>query len=170
MRMRNGNSHKREHSFSIGVLGIDATAEGPFMKGKQASYLINYRYSSLGLLDQMNIVDFDGIPIYQDLSFKVVVPTPKAGTFNLFGLGGDSRINQGVEKDDNPGALVEKATFSSGLGVVGLNHTYQFNEKAYIVSSVSAAYNNSGYHEEDLNAETNQYHEAYNDDLNKIYL
>jgi hypothetical protein len=79
MRLRNGNNSQREHSFSIGALGIDFTMEGPFKKGSNSSYLFNYRYSTLALLENTGVVNFDGVPKYQDLSFKVNLPTPHAG-------------------------------------------------------------------------------------------
>ena len=33
MKLRKGNNEQREYSFSVGVLGTDATVEGPFVKG-----------------------------------------------------------------------------------------------------------------------------------------
>ncbi|HEC44678.1 MAG TPA: carboxypeptidase-like regulatory domain-containing protein, partial [Bacteroides sp.] len=55
MRLRNGNNEKREYSFSAGILGTDFTAEGPFKKGNSSSYLINYRYSTLSILDELGV-------------------------------------------------------------------------------------------------------------------
>ncbi len=90
LNLRNGNTRKREYAFMIGALGIEAAAEGYFKKGGQSSYLVNYRYSTLGLLNK--VVDITGsyLPEYQDLSFKFNFPTQKAGTFTLFGLGGSN--------------------------------------------------------------------------------
>ncbi len=52
---------QREHSVQIGMLGTDITTEGPFKKGYAGSYLFNYRYSSLSVLDNMGVVDFGGV-------------------------------------------------------------------------------------------------------------
>jgi CarboxypepD_reg-like domain len=49
MHFRQGNLEKREHRVKIGLLGLDFATEGAIKKGK-ASYLVNYRYSTLGLL------------------------------------------------------------------------------------------------------------------------
>ncbi|MFZ4377228.1 MAG: carboxypeptidase-like regulatory domain-containing protein, partial [Saprospiraceae bacterium] len=49
VHFRKGNMEKREHRVKIGLLGLDFATEGP-IKSQQASYLINYRYSTLGLL------------------------------------------------------------------------------------------------------------------------
>ena len=80
MRLRNGNDKKREHTLKVGVLGTDLTTEGPLPGTQGGSYLANYRYSSLALLDRAGVVDFGGVPDYTDASFKVNMPT-KAGTF-----------------------------------------------------------------------------------------
>ena len=63
MKLRKGNNEQREYSFSLGVLGTDATIEGPFVKGGGSSYLINYRYSTLSMLNSLGVVDFEGILI-----------------------------------------------------------------------------------------------------------
>ncbi|MEM7037326.1 MAG: carboxypeptidase-like regulatory domain-containing protein, partial [Bacteroidota bacterium] len=47
LRFRRGNNEQREFSFMVGALGIEASAEGYFSKKSRASYLINYRYSTL---------------------------------------------------------------------------------------------------------------------------
>lgn len=87
MKLRKGNDEKQEYSFSLGVLGLDFTAEGPISRKNKSSYLVNYRYSTLSLLDDIGLVDFGGVPRYQDLSFKFYFPTENSGIFTLFGLG-----------------------------------------------------------------------------------
>lgn len=148
VRLRKGNNEKREYAFSIGVLGTDFTLEGPFSKKSQASYLVNYRYSSLALLDGLGIVDFDGVPKYQDASFKIHVPTKKAGVFSLFGLGGYSSIDQVY--NDSLDQVVAKNKFNARLGVVGLNHTFFLSDNTSLRSFVSASESGSfdEYHED----------------------
>ena len=70
------------------MLGIDVASEGPFKKGKQATYLFNYRYSTFGLLSNLGIIPSQQVPKYQDLSFKLNFPAQRAGTFSLWGIGG----------------------------------------------------------------------------------
>jgi len=74
MQLRKGNQDKKEYSISAGILGTDITVEGPFSKKGKATYLVNYRYSTLSILDQMGVVDFDGVPKYQEFSFKFRFP------------------------------------------------------------------------------------------------
>lgn len=164
MKLRTGNNQKREYSFGLGVLGIDFTAEGPFKKGGQSSYLANYRYSSLALLDNIGVVDFNGVPKYQDCSFKFLFPTKKAGTFSLFGLGGLSNINQ--EFLDSTERVHDISEFQSKMGVVGLNHTYQFNEKTYLKSGISMAGNGSAVDYKERNAE-DEMNTEYVSDISK---
>jgi hypothetical protein len=140
MKLRNGNNEKREYSFSAGILGTDFTAEGPFKKGSSSSYLVNYRYSTLSILDQIGVVDFMGIPKYQDLSYKVVVSTKNAGVFSTFGLFGTSNIHQEDIEEEDPEMLdyvYNTADFGANLAVVGLKNTYLINDKSYLVSSIS---------------------------------
>src|SRR5690606_6012677 len=88
MKLRNGNSQKYQHTFQLGVLGIDFASEGPISKNDHSSYIINYRYSTTGLIEKLRRKkDMGGTLGYQDLNFKLNFPTTKAGTFSLWGVG-----------------------------------------------------------------------------------
>ncbi len=161
MRLRNGNNENREYSFSVGVLGTDVTLEGPFKKGGGASYLINYRYSTLAILDDLGMVDFGGVPKYQDLSFKFQFPTKGAGTFSLFGLGGKSHIIEDEKDEENEDIILEKGDWKADMGVVGLNHRYLFNNSTYLESSVSISESGNGGVGEELNDERDDFRVYY---------
>lgn len=139
MKLRSGNNEKREYSLSGGALGFDGTIEGPFKNGYGGSYLLNYRYSSLGVLDDLGVVDFFGVPKYQDVSFKVNLPTKKAGNFSIFGLGGLSSIDQKDFDETNEDYVKRNSYFEANLGVLGLTHTYALNDKTYIKNTLSAS-------------------------------
>lgn len=142
MHLRDGNDGKREYTLKLGMLGTDLTAEGPLPGVKGGSYLANYRYSTLSLLDQAGIVDYGGVPIYTDAAFKVKMPIAGAGTFTLFGLGGKSRIldqDEGVTGD----TLFSRARFGSRMGVLGLEHTRTLGSNSYVHSSISISGNGS---------------------------
>jgi len=51
LKLRRGNNEKREYTLQAGILGLDAAIEGPFSKKYKGSYLIDYRYSTLTLLN-----------------------------------------------------------------------------------------------------------------------
>jgi hypothetical protein len=152
LKLRNGNSEKREHSFMIGVLGLEASTEGYFSKKSRASYLVNYRYSTLGLLTKI-MPNITGIPKYQDLSFKVNVPTKKMGTFSLFGIAGQNDQYEPNEQTDSS-LWKSYSDFhdyyqNSKLGIIGLTHKLPISEKSYLTTSLAA----SGYSFYDLTRE-----------------
>lgn len=86
INLNTGNTEKREYTFQAGVIGIDFAMEGPFRQNNNASYLMNYRYSTLGLLTPI-LPEDTGILKYQDLAFKTNFPTQDAGTFSFWGIG-----------------------------------------------------------------------------------
>ncbi len=88
LKMRKGNSFKREHIFQVGFNGFELGTEGPIGKEGGASYLLNYRYSTLALMDDVGLSPGTGnaVPFYQDFSAKVDVPTEKLGKFSLFAI------------------------------------------------------------------------------------
>lgn len=132
LSLRKGNSNQREFTGQVGFNGLELGAEGPFSKQSKASYLVYYRYSIPGLLKSLGVDVGTGaaVPRYQDISFKVDLPTKKAGQFTLFGVGGASSISfKGDLKDtanfySDPYHDLYNATKT---GVAGLKHTYFFN-------------------------------------------
>lgn len=160
LRLRKGNNEKHEYTFQVGVLGIDAAAEGPFKKGYGGSYLINYRYSTLGVLSKMGVKIGDAVTTFQDLSFNVSLPTKKAGTFGLFGFGGLSNQTSDAKRDTSlwDNAYFRKDTrFYANTGAVGLTHTMPLGEKAYLKTMLVASGNGNGYREETMSPEFNPY-------------
>ncbi len=148
IKLRTGNNEKRENIFGFGVLGTDITTEGPIKKGYGGSYLFNYRYSSLALLTSLGLVDFEGIPKYQDASFKVCLPTNKMGSFCLFGLGGNSSIDE--EEQDEEEVVRFKGNYKSYMGVVGVNHMLPLSASSYLKTSVAVSGNGSHFKGKEL--------------------
>jgi hypothetical protein len=137
LNMRNGNNQKREYLAQLSFGGFELGAEGPFSKNSNASYLVNYRYSMLGLLDELLWIE--ALPHYQDLSFKLNFPT-KSGRVSVFGLGGISYID--FIEEDTLNSTTEitrefKGRSSSATGIIGLNHVYFFGEKTRIINSIA---------------------------------
>src|SRR6056297_3149497 len=86
LKMRNGNNEKREYTGQVGFNGFELGAEGPFSSENRASYLANYRYSTLSITDKLGFnLGVGAIPEYQDLNFKVQLPWKK-GKLTIFGL------------------------------------------------------------------------------------
>jgi len=141
LKLRKGNNEKREYTFQAGVLGIDAAAEGPMGK-RGGSYLINYRYSTLSLLNLIGVSIGGGITTFQDVSFNLHLPTEKAGSFSLFGFGGLSSQEQLADRDSTRWDSEDDryfGVFRANTGMTGFTHALQLNEKMYLRTSVSAA-------------------------------
>ncbi len=94
LNMRNGNANKNEFIAQVGFNGFEFGAEGGLYGDLGASYILNYRYSTLGVFQQVGI-DFGtgaATPDYQDLNFKVFLPINETSRFSVFGVGGASDI------------------------------------------------------------------------------
>lgn len=150
VKLRAGNNEKMEATFGFGLLGTDLTLEGPFKKGYGGSYLINYRYSTISLVNDIGLADIDGLLKFQDASFKIVLPTKRIGTFSFFGLGGlSSFLLEDVKPDlwDTPGDgslspdIIEDFDKGSHLANFGIKHTLPINDKSYIKTSLSYSSN-----------------------------
>lgn len=137
LNMRNGNNEKREFAFMLGALGIEVATEGPFTQGGKASYLFNYRYSTLSALAAIGLNPAgDVLPKYQDVSFKINIPTEKAGVFSLFGLGGNNNSSEAASRDSTdlidgdfePFGFEENQT----VGTIGLSHRLLLSNNSYL--------------------------------------
>ena len=100
IKLRKGNAQKREYTLQAGFLGIDFAAEGPLSK-KGGSFLVNYRYSTLGILNKIGIFVGNGSNTFQDLSFNVYLPKNKTGLWSIFGFSGLSDSRQNAQKDSS---------------------------------------------------------------------
>lgn len=154
LHLRKGNNQKREYTFRAGVLGVDLAAEGPFKKGYAGSYLVNYRYSTLGMLGKLGVNIGDGVTTFQDLSYHVFLPTKKAGSFAFFGFGGLS--SQVFEADLDTALWSEggnryDSRFYSNTGAFGFNHTYHLNTNHYLKTALVISANKVGYEEDEIN-------------------
>jgi len=168
INLRNGNNQRREYAFSASVLGLDMTAEGPFSGAYNGSYLVNYRYSSLGILDDAGIVDFGGIPKYQDATFKLILPAGNFGHFTAFGLWGASNISESYEQE-REGVMKEafRNQYNAYLGTAGLTHAITIGKKLYVRSAASLSQNGSFYTQEYLQDNNSSFLEDYKDNLGK---
>jgi hypothetical protein len=133
LRMRNGNSEQYEFLGQMGFNGFELGVEGPLNKKTKSSFLINYRYSMVAAIQSLglSVGTGDATPNYQDLHFKLHIPTKKWGTFDWFGLGGESNIVFPHDTEDNlyasnDGTLRDR-NFKSLTGVTGLSNTHFFN-------------------------------------------
>jgi len=153
LNLRKGNNQKREHAMMLGILGTEVATEGPLGKPGDGSYLLNFRYSTLGILQKIGLNPVgDVLPEYGDLSFNIYLPKSSWGTFNIFGLAGKNRAyfdvvadsTQWIESDDDYG-FNERQT----VGTIGISHKLLIDDKRYLHTVFAASTDqnaNDDYH------------------------
>ena len=156
LKLRKGNNQKREYTFQAGVLGVDFATEGPIKKGYDGSYLINYRYSTLSLLELMGLnLTGDATTNFQDLAFNVSLPSKKMGTFGVYGMGGLSTQTAQSKKDtttwiEDPFKQFE-VDFKANTGVFGVNNTKLIRSKSVLKSAIVFSGTDNSVTEQKLN-------------------
>lgn len=163
LKLRNGNRDRYEFMAQIGFNGVELGAEGPFSKKSDASFIANYRYSTMEIFDLIGMSFGTGtaVPKYQDFSFKVNMPTKKAGIFSLYGMGGKSKIDFLDSKRDTSevefyGGEGWDLRTGSDMAVFGLNHVISINKTAFIKSGVSFTYHNYFVKQDSIVPETKE--------------
>lgn len=137
MKFRKGNNENHEHSFRIGLLGMDLISEGPLRKQK-GSYLVNYRYSTLGLLNQMGIrvIDKNTDNTFTDLAFHLYLPSEdNKNILQVWGVGGySSEIHHPVDDLSEVKEYEDlvHTDFKTAMGVMGLNYTRILKNESYL--------------------------------------
>lgn len=138
LHLRNGNANRAEYALQLGVLGLDAAIEGPLPA--RGSFLVNYRYSTLGILNTINVLPDESIQ-YQDLSFKVNLATRRGNRFTLFGLGGDAQDVYGKAVPDSTQWLTFDDRFDGKfipqMGVVGASYLWLVSPQTYLKTIVA---------------------------------
>lgn len=132
LKLRNGNNEKREYAMQAGVLGLDFAAEGPIGAKGGASYLANYRYSTLSVLKKLGLdLQGDASIDFQDGAFKIHVPSDDKSVVTVWGIGGISTSKETTSS--------EKEVFTSNRGILGVNYLRYISSKAYVESIISYA-------------------------------
>lgn len=135
IKLRNGNNEKNEFTGQVGINGVELGAEGPISKKQGSSFLINYRYSTLEIFNKLGIrFGVSASPQYQDVSFKVNIPTEHSGTFTFWGIGGASKLSlldsERKASDWSYISAGENLVFKTSMGASGISHLYFFNTHA----------------------------------------
>ncbi|MBN2893288.1 MAG: TonB-dependent receptor [Bacteroidales bacterium] len=144
LQMRSGNNKKYEFLGQVGFGGFEAGIEGPFSKKSGASFLANYRYSTLAV---MSALGFDvgtgsAVPHYQDVNFKINIPRGKFGKLSVFGIGGVNHIAMLDSEGDSSsyGFGSSDLIYSNRMGTVGVNYTYFFNNNSRLNLKLAGTY------------------------------
>ncbi|WP_264847688.1 TonB-dependent receptor [Capnocytophaga catalasegens] len=140
MKLRNGNADKYEHTAQVGVLGLDFSSEGPISRASGSSYLFNYRYSTFGLLGDLNLIPADQRIKYQDLSFKFNFPTQRAGTFSFWGIGGIDATHKNASTDISKWEIDTdriQNQWDTHTGAMGVAHRINTSSKSFLQTNLA---------------------------------
>ena len=144
LRLRDGNPKKREFVGQVGLNGFEVGAEGYLKEGKEGSFVINYRYSAVALLDKIGIKVNAGygraIPFYQDLNAKVSLPISEKTKLSFFTLIGRSNVSlKGADGDSTNffSGFDRNVDYVSNATVVGTSLNYFFNKKTSLKFSLA---------------------------------
>lgn len=141
MHFRKGNDQKRENTIKAGMIGLDYSTEGPLNKGS-SSYLVNYRYSTLGLLHALglNLVGERESNTFQDLAFNLAFGNKNSKSqWNIWGMGGYSKETYAAVKDTLDWKQYDDYAiydFRTRMGATGISHTFRISDNSYTRSSV----------------------------------
>lgn len=143
LQLRRGVTDGPAFTAQAGLLGLDISAEGPFAKGGGSSYLVNYRYSTVGLLNAMGVDLGDEEITFQDLSFHVSAPLGRA-RISLFGMGGLSS-NEFTALEDSTEWEFDKdsqnITYKAAMGALGSTLHVPLGERAIWHTTLVASEN-----------------------------
>jgi hypothetical protein len=170
MRFRKGNKEKNQYTFKAGLIGIDFSAEGPLKKG-ESSFLLNYRYSTLGILNKLgfHLTGEREDNTFQDLSFNLNFPSKNnRSVFNIWGIGGLSNedyaaVEDVAEWDEYDDYAIYD--FKTNMGAAGVGHSLQIGKSSVLKTSLAVMDQKITYIDDTLNTQKAPY--TINDELYK---
>ncbi len=175
LKLRKGNNERKEITLQAGLLGLNVAAEGPFSSKYKGSYLVNYRYSTLELMNKMGIkVGGDGSTNFQDLSYNVYLPTRKLGDFTFFGFGGLSSEKVKANYDSvkwKEGEDRFPSNFIANTGMAGVTHSISLGRNSTLKSAIGYSVTKNSYREKYIENDyslTETYRDSYQ--TNKLTL
>lgn len=150
LRLRKGNDQRHEQTFQAGVLGIDFAVEGPLSRKARSSYLANYRYSTLDILNRLGLrVQGNEANGFQDLAFKLYFPVDSTSILSVWGIGGLSttRVRERDFRED----------FRSDRMIGGMNYVRSLDPGSHIeLAGAVSLTSQQGRYENALNGASDQ--------------
>ncbi len=158
IKLRDGNKDKKEFMAQVGFNGFELGAEGPLGKKKNTSYLINYRYSTLGLFQTLGINFGTGsaTPFYQDLNYKITTQVSKTAKVSLFGIAGLSSIDfLGKDVDSTKTELYGGDPYANQMSryattITGLSYEQRLSSKTFTRLTLGYSSTYEKYNEDSL--------------------
>ena len=166
MHFRKGNKNNREYTAKLGLFGLDFATEGPFKKGN-SSYLLNYRYSTLGILSNLGffVVRDNVSNTFQDLSLNLTFDSDNSkNQFNIFGIGALSNEQWFVRDSAKWVSNLDFQRIDNrcGTAALGFNYIRLLDEKSYLKvllggTASSIILNKNNAYLDSARIETNEY-------------
>ena len=128
--LRKGNTERREHTFQVGLNGLEAATEGPL--GGKGSYLVSGRLFNWTLMNALGVnVGANGIPQFMDGTAKVDFSL-KRGSVSVWTMGGQSSLYNQLSNQDTTeweGLSVDDDNFGSRMSVVGGRYRHLYSDE-----------------------------------------
>lgn len=158
LRLRDGNNEKREFMTQMGFNGVEIGAEGPLSKKSKGSYIVNYRYSTLGVFKTLglNVGTGNAVPEYQDINYKVVLPGKKNNSkLTFFGLGGLSSadlLGNDVDttKTDFYGSVNLNQYAKYKTGIAGASYQQNIKLNTFLKFTLGASASDQNFHSDSI--------------------
>jgi hypothetical protein len=161
--LREGNYEKHEFIGQIGFNGLEVGAEGPLSKKSKATYIFNYRYSTLAVMKNFGINPGTGAatPLYQDMNFKIAIPTKGKGKISFWGMGGVSAIDLlGEEVDtteiDFYGSRDENTIPRYRTGIIALSYEKNIGTKTWAKATLAASQSYNYFKQDSIDRTANK--------------
>jgi len=157
LKLRTGNNRKHEHTFQAGLLGFDFASEGPFSTNNDASYLINYRYSTTGLMSKLSTGETNGQLLdYQDLNFKLNFPSKHKGTFSIWGNALADRFRTKKESESSWKYMDDRKSSKTDQmsAAAGITHRYFFENGGVLRTTLATTHSTNKATEDIFNDST----------------
>lgn len=158
MSLRTGNSDKREYSAGISTNGLEVSSEGPFKTGMPSTYLVQYRFSTLTLLQPI-LPPEAGVISYQDMSWKLSFPRAKS-VWSFWGFGAVDAQKHDAQQDS-----AQRSTSSDFLQyrsrqftlASGISHKMHFSNQSFLSTVFSLAGNGVQMSKAEIHTDGNLY-------------
>lgn len=131
LNLRPGRIDKLSAEAQISLLGMEVGLEGPLSGSRESSFIMRYRYSTVGLLSVLGAQFGDESINYQDLMGHLHFPSRKSDLSLYFFTGDNHNRYTGVadstlRKIDKESQDIE---FSGSQTIAGLSHEWRMNSQ-----------------------------------------
>lgn len=130
IRLKKGNTDKYEFLGEFGFNGVELGAQGPLLF-KNSSFIANFRYSFLDLLDKIVDFGFAGIPRYSDFTSKLDIPINSHNNLSVTAFLGTSDIFIQDSKLDTVYTGDFDIKNGTDIASIGIRWYHNFSDKLF---------------------------------------